>query len=83
MYPHCRHCAWGSEHHPDEAAGHATRCTSGCGHRDDACSETEHGADHRHRCIHPDQWPHGHHLCACGQFWTNEPTDLLELLEAM
>lgn len=29
-YPHCAHCCWGHEHHPDDAPGHETPCWLGC-----------------------------------------------------
>lgn len=30
LYPHCKHCCWGNEHHPDDAPGHETPCWTGC-----------------------------------------------------
>lgn len=30
LFPHCRHCAWGHRHHPDDAPGHETSCAPGC-----------------------------------------------------
>ena len=31
---------------------------------------------HLHTCVHPAEWPHGHHLCgSCGEHWT-VPADL-------
>lgn len=29
-YPHCQHCVWGHQHHPDNVAGHASPCVLGC-----------------------------------------------------
>ena len=29
-YPHCKHCCWGHEHHPDDAEHHDTPCGLGC-----------------------------------------------------
>ncbi|WP_269304846.1 hypothetical protein [Aeromicrobium sp. HA] len=30
IYPHCKHCCWGDEVHPDDAPGHDTPCWTGC-----------------------------------------------------
>lgn len=29
-FPHCKHCAWGNPHHPDDNPGHTQPCPNGC-----------------------------------------------------